>query len=389
MTYTIIDYVNLRGDLTIDKDPYNELDALIFSLISYFDLTSIISSDSKPLTIQEAYTRYESLHLRNIPSNNDILFKILSNSPRYQNIKIINYTSELDKEMIKQFAVVTLLLDDETMVVSYRGTDDSLIGWHEDFLMLCDSVIPAQQSALDYLNTVSQYQSSLNNFINNKYLGNLINRLSKYINYKKKRPIWLLGHSKGGNLAIYAACLSTKKIQNRIMKIDNFDGPGFQQDILTNPVYHKMLPKIQTTVPHYTFFGIILGHEEKYKFVESQNQGMNQHDAYSWSIDIHGFVPASLSDESLCFCNDVQAFLDKLTNEEKHQFVEAMFDLFDKLNIHYFSELSHISIKHILNGIKELTMIDANTRKILIDVMNMLWKESAKAKGPITTQTIG
>lgn len=211
MTYTIIDYVNLRGDLTIDKDPYNELDALIFSLISYFDLTSIISSDSKPLTIQEAYTRYESLHLRNIPSNNDILFKILSNSPRYQNIKIINYTSELDKEMIKQFAVVTLLLDDETMVVSYRGTDDSLIGWHEDFLMLCDSVIPAQQSALDYLNTVSQYQSSLNNFINNKYLGNLINRLSKYINYKKKRPIWLLGHSKGGNLAIYAACLSTKK----------------------------------------------------------------------------------------------------------------------------------------------------------------------------------
>ncbi len=173
------------------------------------------------------------------------------------------------------------------------------------------------------------------------------------------------------------------------MRVDNFDGPGFQEAFITNPNYHKMLPKIQTTAPHYSFFGIILAHEEKYQFVTSQNQGMYQHDAYSWCIDIHGFVPANLSEESLGFCNEVQSFLEKLTNEEKHQFVEAMFDLFEKLNIHYFSELSHISIKHILNGIKEITMIDSNTRKILIDVMNMLWKESAKAKGPITTQVIG
>ncbi|MCD7808441.1 MAG: DUF2974 domain-containing protein, partial [Erysipelotrichaceae bacterium] len=245
--------------------------------------------------------------------------------------------SELDKEMIKQFAAVTLLLDDETMVISYRGTDDSLIGWHEDFLMLCDSVIPAQQSALDYLNQVSQYQSSLNDFMHNHYLGHMIQRIFKYFSYKKHRPIWLLGHSKGGNLAIYAACLGDEDIQNRIIRVDNFDGPGFQEDLITNPNYHKMLPKIQTTAPHYSFFGIALAHEEKYQFVASQNQGMYQHDAYSWCIDIHGFVPSNLSEESLSFCNEVQSFLEKLTNEEKHQFVDAMFDLFEKLHIHFFS----------------------------------------------------
>ncbi len=148
-------------------------------------MTTIISSDTTIITIQQAYLRYESLNLGNTPSNNDILFHALSQSPRYQNIKIINYISELDKEMIKQFAAVTLLLDDETMVISYRGTDDSLIGWHEDFLMLCDSVVPAQQSALDYLNKVSHYQSSFNDFMHNQYFGNMIQKIFKYFSYKK------------------------------------------------------------------------------------------------------------------------------------------------------------------------------------------------------------
>lgn len=389
MSYTIFDYISWRGDLTINQAPYNELDDLILSLISYFDLSTIMISDFIPITIHDAYIRYQSSHLGNPTNNNDTLFRMLSESPRYQNIRIVHFQSELDKEMIKQFAAVTLLLDDETMVISYRGTDDSLIGWHEDFLMLCDNVIPAQESALKYLNDVHSYQSSLNEYIHNQYLGNIGQRLYKYMSYKRHRPLWLVGHSKGGNLAMYAACLCRRDIQDRIVKIENFDGPGFQESMLTNPHYQKMLPKIQSTVPHYSFFGTILGHEEKYKIVESQNTGMYQHDAYSWCVDIDGFVETTLSDEVIQFSNEVQTFLNSLTNVEKHQFVEAMFDLFDKLNNHYFSELSNISLKHILNGIKEITLIDANTRKILIEVINMLWKESAKSKGPITTQTIG
>ncbi|MCD7893211.1 MAG: DUF2974 domain-containing protein [Erysipelotrichaceae bacterium] len=381
--------MNLRGDLTIDKDPYNELEALVFSLISYFDLSAIISSNILPLTIKEAYKRYESLHLGHLDNNNDILFQALASAKRYQNIRIISFISELDKEMIKQFAAITLLLDDETMVVSYRGTDDSLIGWHEDFLMLCDDVIPAQESALAYLNSVNKYQISFNDFIYNPYLGNILQRIHKYITYKRNRPLWLLGHSKGGNLAMYAGSLARSDIQNRIISIDNFDGPGFQETMLTNPGYQRILPKIQSTILHYSFFGMILGHEEKCKVIESQNIGMYQHDAYSWCINHHGFKVSTLSDEVIQFSNEVQNYLDSLTNEEKHQFVQAMFDLFDKLNIHYFSQLSNISPKHILNGLKEITMIDTHTRKILIDVINMLWKESAKAKGPITTQSVG
>ncbi|MCD7840780.1 MAG: DUF2974 domain-containing protein, partial [Erysipelotrichaceae bacterium] len=345
MSYTILDYINLRGDLTIDKVSYNELDALILSLISYFDLSAITFSDSIPIKLHDAYIRYESHHLGNPTNNNDILFHLLACAPRYQNIRIINFQSELDKEMIKQFAAVTLLLDDETMVISYRGTDDSLIGWHEDFLMLCDNVVAAQEEALEYLNSVHNYQSSFNDYMHNKYLGHIFQRLWKYIHYKKHRPLWLLGHSKGGNLAMYAGSLSSKDIQDRIIKIDNFDGPGFQENILTNPGYQRILPKIQSTVPHYSFFGTILGHEEIYKVIESQNIGMYQHDAFSWCIDIHGFIDTTLSDEVIQFSNEVQTFLDRLTNEEKHQFVEAMFDLFDKMNIHYFSELSNISLK--------------------------------------------
>ena len=159
--------------------------------------------------------------LRPILIESHELFEKMAHSPRYQNIQILSYVNDIDKNLIKQFSAMTLLLEDQRLVVAYRGTDDSLIGWHEDFLMLCENVVPAQVSSVEYLEYVASFQSShsLLSSLQNKYLDkSLWQRLKKHFQYQKKRPIWLVGHSKGGNLAMYAGCFCQNETKQRILK---------------------------------------------------------------------------------------------------------------------------------------------------------------------------
>ena len=386
---TLYDYVLWRGDLSCLDIAYNEIDYLIFSELSYVKFDSIIELDQEPLSLHDAFVLYTKRNetmspdeLKYIYNESHHLFELMAHAKRYQNIQIISYINEIDKELIKQFSATTLLLEDQTLFVAYRGTDEALVGWHEDFLMLCESKVPAQISAANYLEHVSRfpYKHSLIQSLKNPYLGNLKERFIKHFQYKKARPLLLAGHSKGGNLAMYAGCFCDQDIQERIQLIYNYDGPGFQNDIIQSPEYQKMLPRIHSYLPHYSFFGIVLNHEENYSVVNSQYTGMLQHNPYSWQVTPYGFVEDELSYESVQFAIKVIIFLEKLSYEDKHAFIEAMFGLFESLGLKTFSDLSHISYKHILAGIKELTLLKSDVRKMLIEVLHMLWLEAKKTK---------
>lgn len=390
MKNTIYDYVDLRGDLSPIDFPYNEIDFLIFSELSYINLDEIIQLDYEHIiTIHDAFLAYNDFYKNtNMPLNPTIresytLFEKMAKSYRYQNIQMISFVNDIDKELIKQFSAMTLILENQDMVVVYRGTDDSLVGWHEDFLMLCENVVPAQLSSVEYLKYISDfsYSYSLLDSLKNKYLApSFFQRLKKHFQYKKQRPIYLTGHSKGGNLAMYAGCFIDSEIQKRIIQIYNYDGPGFQDEIMLSSEYKNMLPIIQSYIPHYSFFGIVLGHEENYHVVHSHYTGMLQHNGFSWEVGPYHFVEDELSCESVNFAIKVLLFLEKLSNEDKHLFVDSMFKLFDTLNLYTFSDLSHISYKHILGAIKELTLLDSKVRKMLIEVLHMLWLEAKKTK---------
>ena len=380
MKDTIIDYVHWRGDISFQIQPYNSIDYLILSNLAYVHFDGITFEPS--LTLNEAYEQYiNSQYVFEDESHS--LFEKVSHAPRYQNIRILSYMNDVNPELIKQFAVVTFLLENQTLFVAFRGTDESLIGWHEDFLMLCETIIPSQTSAVNYLNEIGQfkYQSTLKQSLQNQYLGSLTQRLRKHFIYKKQGlPILLGGHSKGGNLAMYAACFCDENLSQRILKVYNFDGPGFQEDMLTSKNYQNMLPRIISYIPHYSFFGIVLGHEENYHVIQSHNEGMLQHNSFSWHVTKDDFVNDELSYESVQFAIKVILFLEKMTIEEKRLFVETMFGLFDSLNLHTFHELSHITYKQILAAIKELTLLDNKMRKMLIEVLHMLWLEAKKTK---------
>lgn len=380
MKDTIIDYVHWRGDISFQIQPYNSIDYLILSNLAYVHFDGITFQPS--LTLNEAYEQYiNSQYVFEDESHS--LFEKVSHAPRYQNIRILSYMNDVNPELIKQFAVVTFLLENQTLFVAFRGTDESLIGWHEDFLMLCETIIPSQTSAVNYLNEIGQfkYQSTLKQSLQNQYLGSLTQRLRKHFQYKKQGlPILLGGHSKGGNLAMYAACFCDENLSQRILKVYNFDGPGFQEDMLASKNYQNMLPRIISYIPHYSFFGIVLGHEENYHVIQSHNEGMLQHNSFSWHVTKDDFVNDELSYESVQFAIKVILFLEKMTIEEKRLFVETMFGLFDSLNLHTFHELSHITYKQILAAIKELTLLDNKMRKMLIEVLHMLWLEAKKTK---------
>ena len=149
MRNTIYQYVDFRGDLSPIDYPYNEIDYLILSELSYVHLDHILDfNTSQVFSLQDVFKRYiqrnqqlSEEELKRIHNESHHLFEKVARSPRYQNIQIISYINDIDKELIKQFAAMTFILEDQTMVVAFRGTDDDLVGWHEDFLMLCENVV--------------------------------------------------------------------------------------------------------------------------------------------------------------------------------------------------------------------------------------------------------
>lgn len=191
------------------------------------------------------------------------LLKLLAENRRYRNMKLTYYVNQIENESQMQFSAVTVQISKKLHFVSYRGTDNTLVGWKEDFNMSFTCPVPAQKSAVEYLEQVAS-----------KTTGELI----------------LGGHSKGGNLAVYAAAFCKQALQGRIATVYNFDGPGFSQKVIKAEGYINICNKVTTYVPQSSIVGMLLEHEEKYTIIHSNQLGIMQHDIYSWMVERNHLV---------------------------------------------------------------------------------------------------
>lgn len=343
---SIFTYLKWRKDLQFTQDAFRTLDALAFSCLSYVRFDALLQENSEPITLQDLAKAYQNLPLKQqtsrVEEDKQILYE-MAESRRYGDALIIRYVSHFDEQQQKQFCAMSFLLHNGDILIAFRGTDSTLVGWKEDFNMSFLPVIPSQQEAALYVEeTAAQYE------------GKLI----------------ICGHSKGGNLAVYASAFVKKEIQDRISAVYNMDGPGFDEKVLTKTSFANILPRIHTFVPQSSVVGMLLQHEEAYHVIQSNQVSLWQHDPYSWLVDGADFIYLqSINASSEFFDHTLKTWLSQMEEEQRAMAVDAIYDILSRTNANTLKDLSPTNVKNLMVILKGLSELDEATRKVLQEMM--------------------
>ena len=347
----LLDYLDWRGDLTLDQSPFNAVDNLILSCVSYIRFEGIVPNSTEAVSIAEAFGRFSALpeaeqQLRRRVDEDRRLLKALAQSRRFSDMGLCLYDDQLDPILEKQFCGLTVLTGDGLAFIAYRGTDNTLVGWKEDFNMSFKTCVPSQTEAAEYLRRAAGS------------LGAVRLRIG--------------GHSKGGNLAVYAG-IHCGAYLNRIEVIYSNDGPGFPAEVLESPSYLAINDRIRTFVPQTSIVGMLLEHAEDYTVVHSKQIGIAQHDPYSWEILGPDFVCLESVTAGCRFMDQtVKAWVDGMSPEEREQFIDTFYDILSVTQAQTVSDLAHFSLKNARAVKKTLENTDPETKKMMTEAISKL-----------------
>ncbi len=355
---TLFDYIDWRGDLLFSEADFNEVDNLILTQISYVDLEGIVPSDfdRTPITLLDATRRYLRRHKGEIPYLGKILppemvslMAKAAKSRRFSEVQLLGYTNKIDDQAQSQFSAMTFILDSGSSYIAYRGTDDTLVGWKENFNMSFMQPVPAQLEATYYL------EKAVSFLLGNFYVG---------------------GHSKGGNLAVYAAVCCAPELKDRILTVYNNDGPGFDTNFIESTEYKNIRGKIRTIVPHSSVVGMLLEHEENYEVVKSNAAGIMQHYGLSWEVLGGKFIHLdTVTNESKLIDSTLKAWLNEMTAEERERFVDSIYETLSATDAKTLTELSMEKIKLV----KAWGTLDSKAKSVIRKCMSLLLKQTAQS----------
>ena len=352
---SMLDYIAWRGDLSFSSSAPNEVDALIFSTLSYIPFRgSVERNPEKPVLLRQAAREFFDIPDPEgyIRTQNDLeLLKAAGESQRFGNIRIAEYRKIFIKERDTQFAAVTFLLDDGSIFISFRGTDNTLVGWKEDFSMCFRREIPSQKLAKQYLQDVLMDHSG---------------------------PVRVSGHSKGGNVAVYAVSQSVPVIRERILEVYNQDGPGFSEAFLEDPGYRQILPILHTQVPQSSVIGMILNRAEPIAIAKSNQSGIMQHDPFSWEVQGNRLVAVdSLSGNSIFLQLTIKNWLLGMDMETRVRMVDMLFDLLTSGDVEVTGDL--FQPKNLVACVSRLRSSET-IRKYLTEDLTGLFHAAKKAR---------
>ena len=338
---TVLDYVSTATQ-TFAQRPFNAVDALALACLSYQNMPGIVATlsdtterygtlgrrlrhldfhhpaglwksiwtapfDGPTVTQLNEYLKHHDFIERHGPTGladphlTERLYDAAAQSPRFGPLIVCAFERRFSVERQTQFAAETFLLPDGTLAIAFQGTDDSFVGWKEDFNMAFQYPVPAQESALDYLETVAGLW---------------------------RGPIILLGHSKGGNLAFYAALNATDDTRARISHVYCLDGPGFPETVVDSNRYRDIIGVVDKIVPTSSIVGMILETPEPCIVVQSTQRGIMQHLAFSWQVEQDHFIQVpSVSPGSQFFNRQLNLWLRGMTTEQRQQSVDALFSI--------------------------------------------------------------
>ena len=339
----INDYLLWRGDLSFNNSAYNEIDDMILAIFSHMPFHKIKFENDE--TIRSLSKKLRKLKNSEFGYKEDkALITNLGKSNRFKNLKVTDFESNTDKTVETQFSALTIHLSDETMYIYFSGTDDSIVGWKEDFNLSFMENIPAQIQGKNYL----------------------IKQVQKY-----NKRIRLGGHSKGGNIAIYSGATAPQNVQDKIVIIKNFDGPGFNENFVNSFGYKNILPKTFSYIPQSSIIGRILEHKETFSIIKSIEKGIFQHNVYSWQVLGTKMIIDKVTNDSEFFDKTITSWLKETDPKQRKIFVDSIFELFNIANVNTLKDFSSAKVKSINVILKSYNNIDENEKVV---IKNMIGK---------------
>lgn len=358
----LMDYLDWRGDLTLAVSPFNEVDALILAELSFVDFEGIVPPPEvgRGVRLNEAAEAFFARHGGRdvdmgvlVPDGISQMLRKLMASPRFCGMTLNGYEALLDDEVEEQFSALTIDLGNGSIYISFRGTDDTIVGWKEDLNMSFLEEIPSQKQAVDYVARIARQ-------------------------YPEK-TLRIGGHSKGGNLAVYSAAKSSGDIQERIVAVHNNDGPGFIWDISKTPGHKRIAGRIHTVLPQTSVVGMLMEHEKHYQVVYSTYDGLYQHDGFSWQVKGTQFVHLDdFSREGKLVDETLSSWADSLNTQQREALAEALYSVFTATGAKTLSELNEEKLKSASAMLKTYKNLDRESRRMVSEMFKIFFRLGTK-----------
>lgn len=358
---TVMDYLDWRGDLSFSKDPFNHVDNLILSELAYIDFDGIVPDcDSEQwVSIEDACDEYWRRHTEKEVQNDKTFFhlapmllKKIRTSPRFAGMQLSGYTNVVSAQEDEQMSAVTFRLKNGLNYVAYRGTDDTITGWKEDFNLTFMEESRGQRLAADYL--------------------------SRRV-VSADEVLFTGGHSKGGNFAVYASAFCDERVRRRISRVYTNDGPGFLESVILKEEYQQILPKVISIIPEESVIGLLLDCGYPFTVVKSNRKGLWQHDAMSWEVLGNHFVEVpSTKKSSVLMEKTVERWISGITMEERKQFFDTLFEIIESSGKDTVSSFHTASFKTMLDMMSSFQSLNNRDKTRMRDILQQLFRAGAE-----------
>ena len=355
----LLDYLQWRNDVPLSISPFNEVDSVIFSYLSYIDFRDLKEDWNGFFDLRDLFRNFcEKNSLEEIETTGEfterapLLLKEMMEGERFSATKVGYYAEDFDKDKVKQFAALVFLLPNGRNYISFRGTDKTITGWKEDFLMSCQSETAGAKEAVEYFNKIAPVLE-----------GELI----------------LGGHSKGGNFAMYAAAFCEAEYKERIVQVYNNDGPGFREEVIQTPEYQEILAKILTVAPQSSIIGQLLSNPAKQHVIHSTAKGILQHDAMTWEAEKDCLVTSELDELSEYTKTTLGSWLETMDDATRDSLCTTAFSLIESTKSETFIEFSGNLMKNMETIWKEMGKLPEEKKKEIMNALSNLMESSKQA----------
>lgn len=344
----IKEYLKYYKEKSFKEYSFNEIDNVLFSELSYLDWTNIakdkitLQNAANMLLEKENNQNKKRMRFKYVEAIKEHL-KEMKDSFRYKDCILTNFKLILTEK--EQFGAICIYFEPEKMYVSFQGTDESVIGWKEDFEMSYSFPVPSQTEAINYLNEVVTWRD------NTVFVG---------------------GHSKGGNLAICSAMYCKDYIRHKIKKIFNNDGPGFRDKEFNSEEYVRISNKIVSFKPEDSIVGVLLNNLPATKIVKSREKGIRAHDITSWECFGTFLKEGALSENSKKIEAKFKNWLNKYKDEEKKRLVLTFFEVLGKIGVKSIYDFKKIDLSKVRVAVEEMKNIDIDTKKLYLEALKNL-----------------